>query len=153
MAVVPTLLVVHHTPSPTMQAILESVLSGARDEAIEGVAVEVRPALSASASDVLAADGYLLGTTANIGYMSGAMKHFFDQAYYPCLEATVGRPYALYVHGGSDTTGAIRSVETIATGLKWKRLREPVTVLGTPDAKDREACWELGATVAASLMP
>ncbi len=136
-----------------MQAILESVLSGARDEAIEGVAVEVRPALSASASDVLAADGYLLGTTANIGYMSGAMKHFFDQAYYPCLEATVGRPYALYVHGGSDTTGAIRSVETIATGLKWKRLREPVTVLGTPDAKDREACWELGATVAASLMP
>ncbi|WP_131746684.1 MULTISPECIES: flavodoxin family protein [unclassified Frankia] len=153
MSVVPTLLVVHHTPSPTMQAILESVLSGARDEAIEGVAVEVRPALSASASDVLAADGYLLGTTANIGYMSGAMKHFFDQAYYPCLEATVGRPYALYVHGGSDTTGAIRSVETIATGLKWKRLREPVTVLGTPDAKDREACWELGATVAASLMP
>ncbi len=71
-------------------------------------------------------------------------RRFRDQAFYPCLEATIGRPYALYVHGGSDTTGAVRNVETIATGLKWKRLHEPVTVLGTPDAKDREACWELG---------
>lgn len=153
MAAMPRLLIVHHTPSPTMQVMLESVLAGSRDEAIEGVEVVVRPALAATAVDVLAADGYLLGTPANIGYMSGALKHFFDQAYYPCLEATIGRPYALYVHGGSDTMGAVRSVETIATGLKWKRLREPVTVLGTPDANDREACWELGATVAASLMP
>lgn len=69
------------------------------------------------------------------------------------MEATIGRPYALYVHGGSDTTGAVRSVETIATGLTWKRLREPVTVIGALDAKDREACWELGAATAASLMP
>ncbi|CAJ63100.1 hypothetical protein; putative Flavoprotein domain [Frankia alni ACN14a] len=75
---------------------------------------------------MLAADGYLLGTPANIGYLSGALKHFFDQIYYPCLEATVGRPYALYVHGNSDTTGAVRGVETITTGLKWKRLREPL---------------------------
>jgi len=70
---------------------------------------------------------------------------FCDQAYYPCLEATIGRPYALYVHGGSDTTGAVRSVETIATGLKWKRLREPVTMLGAPDANDRETCWRRGS--------
>ncbi len=68
------------------------------------------------------------------------------------MEATVGRPYALYVHGNSDTTGAVRSVEAIATGLKWKRLGEPVTVIGAPDAKDREACWGLGAATAASLM-
>jgi len=148
----PTLLIVHHKPSPTMQAMLEAVLAGARDEAIEGVDVVVRPALAANAVDALAADGYLLGTPANIGHMSGALKHFCDQIYYPCLEATVGRPYALYVHGGSDTTGAVRSVETIVTGLKWKRLREPLTVIGTPDGKDREACWELGAATAASLM-
>ncbi len=152
MVAMPTLLIVHHTPSPSMQAMLEAVLAGARDEAIEGVDVQVRPALAATAVDVLAADGYLLGTPANIGYMSGALKHFFDQAYYPILEATVGRPYALYVHGNNDTTGAVRAVESIATGLRWKRLREPVTVIGTPEATDREACWELGATTAASLM-
>ncbi|WP_041940762.1 MULTISPECIES: flavodoxin family protein [Frankia] len=153
MAAMPTLLIVHHTPSPSMQAMLEAVLAGARDEAIEGVEVVVRPALAASAVDVLAADGYLLGTPVNIGYMSGALKHFFDQIYYPVLEFTVGRPYTLYVHGNSDTTGAVRGVETITTGLRWRRLRDPLTVLGEISAADREACWELGATTAASLMP
>ncbi len=69
------------------------------------------------------------------------------------MDATVGRPYALYVHGNNDTMGAVRAVESIATGLRWRRLREPVTVIGTPGAKDREACWELGASTAASLMP
>jgi multimeric flavodoxin WrbA len=153
MVAMPTLLVVHHTPSPSMQAMLEAVLSGARDDAIDGVDVVVRPALVATAVDALAADGYLLGTPANIGYMSGALKHFFDQAYYPCLEATVGRPYALYVHGNNDTTGAIRAVEAITTGLRWKCLQDPVSVIGALESNDREACWELGATAAASLMP
>jgi hypothetical protein len=82
-----------------------------------------------------------------------SFRKFCDQIYYPVLEAIVGRPYALYVHGGSDTTGAIRGVETIATGLRWKRLRDPLTVLGDLSATDREACWELGAATAASLMP
>ncbi len=134
-----------------MQTMLEAVLAGARDDAIEHVEVIVRPALSAGAADVLAADAILLGTPANIGYMSGALKHFFDQIYYPVLDATVGRPYALYVHGGNDTAGAIRSVDTITTGLRWRRLREPLTVIGDVDAAAREACWDLGASVAASL--
>lgn len=135
-----------------MQTMLEAVLAGARDDAIEGVEVVVRPALSAGASDVLAADAIVLGTPANIGYMSGALKHFFDQIYYPVLDATVGRPYALYVHGGSDVAGAIRGVATITTGLRWRRLREPLTVIGDVDAAAREACWDLGASVAASLV-
>ncbi|SBW25280.1 hypothetical protein FDG2_4479 [Candidatus Protofrankia californiensis] len=65
----------------------------------------------------------------------------------------MGRPYALYVHGNSDTIGAVRAVESIATGLRWKRLRAPVTVIGAVDAAAREACWELGATTAACLAP
>jgi multimeric flavodoxin WrbA len=146
------LLVVHHTTSPATQELLEAVLGGARDDAIEGVEVVVRPALSATAVDVLDADGYLLGTPANIGYMSGALKHFFDQIYYPCLEATVQRPYALYVHGNLDTTGAVRAVEAIATGLKWTRVSEPLLVTGAPTRADREACHELGGTLAATLM-
>jgi multimeric flavodoxin WrbA len=145
------LLVVHHTPSPAMQAMLESVLDGARTDEIEGVEVVVVPALTASAVDVLAADGYLLGTPANIGYMSGALKHFFDGIYYPCLEATRRRPYGLYVHGASDTTGAVRGVEAIATGLSWRQVRPPVCVTGQPGRADLDACWELGAVTAALI--
>ena len=147
----PRLLIVHHTPSPAMQAMFESVVAGATAEGIEGVAVEIRPALTAAAPDVLAADGYLLGTPANIGYMSGALKHFFDTIYYPCLAATVRRPYALYVHGNNDTGGAVRAVESIAAGLQWRRARPPVCVTGGPARADLEACWELGATMAAEL--
>lgn len=150
-APVPTLLVVHHTTSPTLQMLLESALDGAKAEGIEGVDVEVRPALAATVSDVLGADGFLLGTPANIGYLSGALKHFFDQIYYPTLMAKKGAPYGMYVHGNLDTGGAIRAGEQIATGLGWRRVHEPVSVTGDPTKADREAVWELAATVAASL--
>ncbi|WP_406145346.1 flavodoxin family protein [Streptomyces sp. NBC_01012] len=147
-----TLLIVHHTPSPNCQALLEAVVSGATTEGIEGVRVVRRAALSATASDVLEADGYLLGTPANLGYMSGALKHFFDQVYYPCLDETSGRSFGYYVHGGSDVTGAVRGIETITTGLGWRRAADAVTVTGEPGKADTEACWELGAAVAAGLM-
>ena len=45
--------------------------------------------------------------------MSGALKVFFDVAYYPCLDATGGRPYGLWVHGNNDVDGAVRAVETM----------------------------------------
>ncbi|HEY3702029.1 MAG TPA: flavodoxin [Acidimicrobiales bacterium] len=147
----PTLLVVHHTASPSLHSMFEAALSGATDQRIEGVEVVCRPALAATALDVLEADGYLLGTPANLGYISGALKHFFDQIYYPCLDATARRPYALYVHGNNDTAGAVRAVESITTGLKWRRAQEPVTVLGRPSQRDLEDCWELGAALAAGL--
>src|SRR5579859_7320491 len=126
----PRLLIVHHTPSPALQAMLESVIAGARDPQLEDIEVEVRPALAAGVPDVLAADGFVLGTPANIGYMSGALKHFFDQVYYPCLLAKAGAPYGLYVHGGSDTAGAVRAVRSIATGLSWQEVSQPVEVTG-----------------------
>ena len=130
---------------------LESAKSGATDGAIEGVDVTVRAALSATAVDVLAADAYLLGTPANLGYISGALKHFFDQIYYPCLEETVGRPYGVYLHGNDDTGGAERAIETITTGLRWHLAAKPVRVLGPPTRADLDACWDLGATLAAGL--
>lgn len=130
---------------------LDAVVSGATDERIEGVEVAVRPALAATAVDVLHADGYVLGTPANLGYMSGALKHFLDQVYYPCLDATAQRPYGLYVHGNNDTTGAVRAVEAILTGLRWQRAQEPVTVLGELGKEDVQSCWELGAALAAGL--
>ncbi len=148
-----TLLVVHHTTSPSLETMLDAVLQGTRAEGIEGVEVVVRPALGATASDVLTAGAVLLGTPANIGYMSGALKHFFDQIYYPCLHATPGTAYGLYVHGNLDTTGAARSVHTIATGLQWAKAAHDIVVLGEPTAADRQACWELGATLAARVMP
>lgn len=147
----PRLLVVHHTPSPAMHAMFDAVVTGAKDPQITGVEVVTRPALAATAVDVLEADGYLLGTPANLGYMSGALKHFFDQIYYPCLDATIGRPYGLYLHGNNDTDGARGAIEKITTGLQWRLAQEPVAVLSTPSPDDLDACHELGAALAAGL--
>jgi len=145
--------VVHHTPSPALHELLGAVLEGAGTEEIEaasGSAVEVvsRPALTAGAADALACDGIVLGTPANIGTMSGALKHFFDQVYYPCLDQTGGRPFGLYVHGGSDTAGAVRDILKITGALGWEQAAEIVTSTGEIGSAEREAAWELGATVA-----
>lgn len=148
---VPTLLIVHHTPSPTLQELLDAVVAGATNEAIEGVDVVVRPALTAADVDAIEADGYVLGTPANIGYISGALKHFFDRVYYPVMDAGMGRPYAAYVHGGSDTGGAVRAIESITKGMGWRAVAAPIQVVGALTPDDVEACWNLGATVAATL--
>src|SRR3978361_2094570 len=111
-----------------MQELLDEARRGVHE--VAGVELVVRPALVCGAAEVLEADGYILGTPANIGYMSGALKHFFDQIYYPCLDSTRGRPYGLYVHGNEGTEGAIRAVEGITTGLGWDKVSQPVTVLG-----------------------
>jgi multimeric flavodoxin WrbA len=158
----PRLLVVHHSPTRSTGALLEAALAGAGDPAIEGVEVVARPALSATADDVLAADGYLLGTTANFGYMSGALKHFFDSTFLAVggrLEglpdgdgpSTAGRPFGLYVHGRYDTVGAVRSVLSIVGGLRWAQAAEVLDVMGDVTDEDREAAYELGATLSALL--
>jgi len=147
----PRLLLVHHTPSPALHTMLVAARDGATNDEIEGVEVVVRAALAATAVDVLEADGYLLGTPANLGYLSGALKHFFDTIYYPCLGETVGRPFGVYLHGNEDTTGAERAITTISNGLRWRRAAESVVVIGRPVQADLDACWELGATLAAGL--
>ena len=148
----PTLLVVHHTPSPATHALLEAVRTGLASEGLESVDAVLRPALAVTVPDVLSADGFLLGTPANFGYMSGALKHAFDTVYYPCLDATVGRPWGMWAHGNDDVEGAVRSVQRIVAGLGWRDVHEPVTVTGTPGADDLEACADLAATVAANLL-
>ena len=146
------LLVVHHTVSPSTHAMLLACLEGARDPLIEGVQVVARAALVASAADALHADGYILLGPVNLGYLAGAIKHFFDQAYYPCLESTTGRPYAAVFHADGDATGALGAMASITRGLRWREAAKPVIVTGTPTADNLAAIRELAAAVAAGLV-
>ncbi len=159
------LLIVHHSPSASVQRLTDAVVGGAHDDAITGVEVVVRPALEARAAEVLAADGFVLGTTANFGYMSGALKHFFDTIFLEAGGALTAdgsaaeqrgpgshRPWGLYVHGRYDTTGAVRSVESIVSALAWRRAAPVLEVLGEPDQDALDAAYDLGATLAALLI-
>ncbi|GAB3118160.1 flavodoxin family protein [Janibacter alkaliphilus] len=159
------LLLVHHSPTKGTGALLEAALEGARHPDVEGVEVVVRPALEATAEDVLEADGYLLGTPANFGYMSGALKHFFDSTFLQVGGAlddsggagdgegapTAKRPFGLWVHGRYDTTGAVRSVTSIVQALGWRQAADVLEVMGEVGEAERAAATELGGTLAALL--
>lgn len=165
----PILLVVDHSPSRSMRTLTQAALAGAHDPAIEGVVVRRVAALAfacgeAGADDFLAAAAYLLLTPANFGYMSGALKHVFDTTFLTIGGAlaedgsaaaggsgTAGRPYGLLVHGRHDTAGAVRSVESVAGGLRWRQAAIPVQALGDITSGHLEDAYELGGTLAALL--
>ncbi len=145
------LVVVAHVPSANTLRLVEAVLRGARNPEIDGVAVRHVPPLEAGPADVLGADALVLGTTENLGYMSGALKDFFDRIYYPCLDQAEGLPYALYVRAGHDGTGTRRAVETIVTGLRWRAVREPLICRGDWQETFLGEGEELGMFMAAGL--
>lgn len=146
-----SLLVVANTPSANTLALAAAVVRGASHPDIENVTVTHIPPLETNEADVIAADGIILGTTENFGYMSGALKDFFDRVYYPVLEHKQGTPYALYVRAGLDGTGTISAVERIVTGLRWRPICAPLLCHGSYTETFVDQCEELGMTMAASL--
>ncbi len=145
------LLIVAHAPSDNTQALLDATINGARSPEITDVNVIARSPFDATPQDVQATDGVILGTTENLGYMSGALKDFFDRIYYPCLERTQGLPFACYIRAGHDGTGTKRAIESITTGLRWKAVRKPLICRGEWDPEFSKDCRELGMLLAAGL--
>ncbi len=145
------ILVVAHAPSPNTARLRDAVLKGIDAAQADDLTVQALSPFDTGPEDVKAASALILGTTENLGYMSGALKDFFDRIYYPCLEETQGRPYALYIRAGHDGTGTRRGVESIVTGLRWKAVAEPLICRGDWDEGFIAQCEELGMLVAAGL--
>jgi multimeric flavodoxin WrbA len=97
------------------------------------------------------AEAVILGTPEHFGYMSGALKDFFDRTFYPCENRTAGLPWGLFISAGNDGTGTRTAVERIVAGYRWKSVSEPIIVVGDPDAAALGRCHDLGATLAAGL--
>lgn len=145
------LLIVAHAPSPNTLKLREAAACGASHPDIEDVELTVKAPLEAGPDDVLACDAILLGTTENLGYMSGALKDFFDRSYYPVLEEKQGLPCALYIRAGLDGNGTRRAVESIVTGLRWRWIQEPLILCGEWQDDFVDEVAELGLTMAAAL--
>jgi NAD(P)H-dependent FMN reductase len=147
------LAVVHHSRGGSTGALAQAAVAGAGavTGTSAGVDLRVRPAFEAGPDDVRWADALLLATPAHFGYMSGALKDFFERIYNPCRDASAGLPYAVIVKGDTDVDGAVASVQKIATGLAWNLVLPPFTVVGTVSTEDLEGASELGATLAAGL--
>ena len=145
------LLVVFHSRSGATQAMADAVVAGATGPDIDDVEVRALRAPDADADDVRWCNAIVLGTPENFGYMAGLVKDFLERIYYVVLSETPGLPYALFVKGGTDGEGAIRSIERIITGLKWRQALPPVLVTGELGDGDLARAHELGLTMAAGL--
>ncbi|WP_295645945.1 NAD(P)H-dependent oxidoreductase [uncultured Corynebacterium sp.] len=159
-----TVLIVHHSPSPVTAALSSFVLDAARSaaaEANEGLGLKgehavriverhpLDPELSAEqlAEEMIGADAVIFGTTANFGYISGALKHYFDSTYMAAREQTAGKPVSWWIRGGYDTTGAAKAMRSLTTGFEMRVAAEPVEFTGEWEPHQDEL-----ATMAQSLV-
>jgi multimeric flavodoxin WrbA len=147
----PRLVVVHHSRTGSTMQLCQAALDAATAAVGAEVAIEVASAFDTGPEDVTGCQGLLLATPARFGYMSGALKDFFERVYHPCMDVTAGLAYALIVKGDTDVDGAVASVERIATGLRWRRVLAPLTVVGAVEPHHLEEAAELGATFAAGI--
>lgn len=145
------LLIIGHVPSLNTQALRDAVVEGANHPDIEGVEVRALSPFDTQPGDVKAASAIILGTTENLGYMSGALKDFFDRCYYPVIEETEGCPFTFYIRAGLDGTGTRRAIENITTGLRWKQVQEPLLCKGEWRDDFVDQARELGMAMAAGL--
>lgn len=145
------ILIVSNLPSDNTRKLQHATFKGCSDPSTGDHVVLAQSPWQTSESDVLNCHGIILGTTENFGYMSGAIKDFFERIYYPCLEKTEGKPVALYVKGGLDGQGAKISVEKILTGLRWQLIAPPLILRGEFHENFLVQCQELGMMMAAGL--
>ncbi len=140
------ILIVYHSQTGNTESMAEAVAEGAR--AVEGVEVILKKAAEATLEDLLTADGLAVGTPENFGYMSGMLKDFFDRTYPSAQEKVFRKPFVVFISAGNDGTGALKAIERIALGYKFKTVFEPVIAKGKITEDVLEKCRELGGTIA-----
>lgn len=139
-------LIVYHSQTGNTRKMADAVAQGAKS--IEGVDVILKKAADSTTEDLLSADGLAIGTPENFGYMSGMVKDFFDRTYEDAQEKVFRKPFVVFISAGNDGTGALRAIERIALGYKFKTVYQPVIAKGKITQEILDQCFELGATLA-----
>jgi multimeric flavodoxin WrbA len=140
------ILIIYHSQTGHTEKMAAAVAQGAR--AVEGVEVVLRKAADATLADLLSADGLAVGTPENFGYMAGMVKDFFDRTFYEAQDKVFRKPFVVFISAGNDGTGALRAIERIALGYKFKTVYHPVIARGEITEDILDQCRELGGTIA-----
>lgn len=145
------ILIVAHAPSGNTDLMVQALVKGARTLESDEVIIRRQTAFATTVQDVLSADGIILFTPENLGYMSGALKDFFDRVYYPVFEQKQGLPCAVVIRAGHDGTGTERAIDSILTGLRWKQVQAPLVCRGVWQDSFLADCEALGQTIVAGV--
>jgi len=143
----PKILIVYHSQTGHTEQLAQAVFEGAK--AIQDVDVILEKAAEASLEDLLTCDGLAVGTPENFGYMSGMIKDFFDRTYSGAQGKVFRKPFVIFISADNDGTGALRAIERIALGYKFKTVFKPVISRGKITEEILDQCRELGGTLAA----
>lgn len=143
------LLIIYHTQSGNTGQLAEAVHRGACLE--DEVEVRMLKAVDGCLEDLLWCDAVLFGTPENFGYMSGALKDFYDRTFYPAEPYELNRPYGLFISAGNDGSGAVRECDRILLGYPMKKVMEPLICKGEITAEYLVAAEEFGQTLACGL--
>ncbi|MBW2595653.1 MAG: NAD(P)H-dependent oxidoreductase [Deltaproteobacteria bacterium] len=143
------ILIVYHSQTGNTEKMAGAVAQGAAG--MEDTEVILKKAADASLEDLLGCDGLVIGTPENFGYMSGAVKNFFDRTFYPAEGKVFRKPYVVFISAGNDGTGALNSIERVALGYQFKKVYDPVIARDSKGGVTDEIlaqCRELGQTIA-----
>ena len=124
---------------------------GTKHPDITGVEVRFVTAQEADAKDLIWADGLILGTPENFGYMSGMMKDFFERTFYEVEGKISPLPFAMFISAENDGTGAELSIERIAKGYPLIKVQPSIINTGELTSATVLKCEELGTSMAAGL--
>jgi NAD(P)H dehydrogenase (quinone) len=149
------ILVAYDSKTGNTEKMAKAIAKGVQEKD-ESVKVSVKRAELVSNSDLLNADGIILGSPTYFGQMSSKLKHLFDDSIqvHGQLSGKVG---AAFTSSGGTASGA----ETTLLGIVQAMLvhgmivqgnaddkHYGVAVQGTPKSSDLKECEELGARVA-----
>lgn len=143
------ILVIYHSQGGNMESMAHRFAKGVAEE--KNVAAVLKKAEDAEVDDLLNCDAIAIGSPEYFGTMAGMIKDFFDRTYEAAREETIGLPFIIFVCAGNDGRGAVRQIERIAAGYKWKKVQEHMRVVGSATEQDLNDLEELGQTLAAGV--
>ena len=150
------ILVVSHSRTGSTARLRDAVLAGIADADAAGAGVDAvsRDVVDAGLDDILGASGVVFATPARFGALAGLTKDLLERIY-PWFDEVPdvrpGMPWTAIAKGASDPTGAVRDLERILTGLRWRQVLPPLVVTGDVLPEHLDAARELGATLAAGV--
>jgi multimeric flavodoxin WrbA len=141
--------IVWHSKTGNTAALVKALFDGISHS--ETVKCKLIDALNPSIEALTDADFIVFATPENFGYMSGGLKHFFDETYYEVEELQLALPYFVVISAGNDGTGAAREIHRIMAGYGFHKVVEDQIIKGIPSQNDLDAFTELGIALAEGL--
>lgn len=139
------------TPSPNTKALARASFNAMQSYCeAEADFISACPT-QITADDLAHIDGLVLGTIENIGALAGLTKDMFDRCYDDWLTFPEALPVALYIRAGLDGTATSRSLEAIASALKWRLIAPPLILQGRYDDEMLDKVSELSGALTAGV--